>query len=280
MFNAWTEGGFIALSQEPDPETGRTPLQLFMDGRAQAAYDVSVFSTWGGILSGGPTARSVQMRKQQFTVDDYAKIGQWINKQLQQRFVWVVLMPQTPQTTVMTTALEQTENWRIVFLNNKQKLFVDVTKPRGKELFDGVLSGKTIFSDEFTRNLTYAYHAFAYGEGDEMKKRGLKHAVKALEIYPSVRPMQQIVMAGRHFYSVRNRGYKICEKFIYDFEQGQEGFAKEHGYQQRLAAVIGACSYLQSVGKTQKNTPAYEAYTEKKATHLKTINELIEAKKW
>ncbi|MHC4221959.1 MAG: hypothetical protein ACYST9_06015, partial [Planctomycetota bacterium] len=37
MFNAWTEGGFIALSQEPDPETGRTPLQLFMDGRAQAA---------------------------------------------------------------------------------------------------------------------------------------------------------------------------------------------------------------------------------------------------
>jgi hypothetical protein len=37
MLNYWTEGGFIAWAQEPDPDTGRTPLQLYMDGRAQAA---------------------------------------------------------------------------------------------------------------------------------------------------------------------------------------------------------------------------------------------------
>ncbi len=54
MFNYWTEGGFIAWGQEPDPETGRIPLQLFMDGRAQAAYDVSVFDLWSDIFSGGP----------------------------------------------------------------------------------------------------------------------------------------------------------------------------------------------------------------------------------
>ena len=33
MFNYWTEGGFIASAQQPDLNTGRTPLQLFMDGR-------------------------------------------------------------------------------------------------------------------------------------------------------------------------------------------------------------------------------------------------------
>ena len=35
MFNYWTEGGFIAWGQDPDPKTGRIPLQLFMDGRAR-----------------------------------------------------------------------------------------------------------------------------------------------------------------------------------------------------------------------------------------------------
>ena len=37
MFNYWTEGGFIAWAQQPDSNTGKTPLQLFIDGRAQAA---------------------------------------------------------------------------------------------------------------------------------------------------------------------------------------------------------------------------------------------------
>ena len=54
MFNYWTEGGFIAWGQEPDPNTGRIPLQLFMDGRAQAAYDVPTFDLWSDIMSGGP----------------------------------------------------------------------------------------------------------------------------------------------------------------------------------------------------------------------------------
>ena len=56
MFNYWTEGGFIAWGQEPDPETGRTPLQLFMDGRAQAAYDVKVFDDLVGYFLGWAVA--------------------------------------------------------------------------------------------------------------------------------------------------------------------------------------------------------------------------------
>ena len=51
MFNYWTEGGFIAWGQTPDPNTGKTPLQLFMDGRAQAAYDVKTFDRWSEIMA-------------------------------------------------------------------------------------------------------------------------------------------------------------------------------------------------------------------------------------
>ena len=44
VFNYWTEGGFVAYGQIPDPNTGKTPLQLYMDGRAQAAYNTSPIS--------------------------------------------------------------------------------------------------------------------------------------------------------------------------------------------------------------------------------------------
>ncbi|MGD0078290.1 MAG: hypothetical protein ABSB91_06660, partial [Sedimentisphaerales bacterium] len=62
MFNYWTEGGFIAWGQEPDPSTGKTPLQLFMDGRAQAAYNYDAYMTWSEIMFGGEVVRRAQMR--------------------------------------------------------------------------------------------------------------------------------------------------------------------------------------------------------------------------
>jgi len=108
MFNYWTEGGFIAWGQEPDPNTGKTPLQLFMDGRAQAAYNRDTFDIWTYIMSGGlpgsdgyEIMQAAQMRArvsgkkmgQNLTRDDYAKIGQSFSDELEKRNVWVVLMP-------------------------------------------------------------------------------------------------------------------------------------------------------------------------------------------
>jgi hypothetical protein len=93
MFNYWTEGGFIALGQQPDPNTGKTPLQIFMDGRAQAAYGPKAYKVWLNLMSGGPTAKNVRAAGRQFTSADYEKIGQWIDKQLKKRDVWVILMP-------------------------------------------------------------------------------------------------------------------------------------------------------------------------------------------
>ncbi|GAJ06076.1 unnamed protein product, partial [marine sediment metagenome] len=75
MFNYWTEGGFIGWGQEPDPNTGFTPLQLFMDGRAQAAYDRKAFDVWthimgGGLVTGQIVARA-RARGQSLTGADY-----------------------------------------------------------------------------------------------------------------------------------------------------------------------------------------------------------------
>jgi hypothetical protein len=171
MFNYWTEGGFIAFGQEPDPNTGRTPLQLFMDGRAQAAYDRRAFDLWSYIMAGGPPGSTGQqiiqaatMRaraarkniKEILTGDDYRNIGQSIGQALKERDVWVVLMPFGQFDSIFVKALQRNGDWFVVFLNNKQKLFVDITTPQGKAIFEN-MDDKTVYPDDFSKSLALAH---------------------------------------------------------------------------------------------------------------------------
>ncbi|MEA3226114.1 MAG: hypothetical protein U9Q07_09200, partial [Planctomycetota bacterium] len=138
MLNYWTEGGFIAWGQEPDPNTGRTPLQLFMDGRAQAAYDRDAFDTWSYVMAGGQITHQILERIKakggRVTADDYNLIGKWMDDQLKAREndVSVVLMPSVvfdgSRSNMRrgrfhaTKAIELHPGWRLIFLNNRQKL--------------------------------------------------------------------------------------------------------------------------------------------------------------
>ncbi|MHC4125549.1 MAG: hypothetical protein ACYSRR_03725, partial [Planctomycetota bacterium] len=219
MFNYWTEGGFIAWGQEPDPNTGKTPLQLFMDGRAQAAYEPAVYEMWAYIMTGGPIGRSVMFRNGKFTSDDYLRMSQWVDKELKKYNVWAVLMPLNDQTRRLVTTLGRNPNWALVFFNNRQKLFVDITKPQGRELFRGILTGQTIYPDEFSKNLIFAHNMLFFSADNNAKKQGLKHAVKALELEPSPAPMREIALAGERFYVVRNRANSICEKYLYELSK-------------------------------------------------------------
>jgi len=138
MLNYWTEGGFIAWAQEPDPDTGRTPLQLYMDGRAQAAYEPKVYQDWSNIMAGGPAVQIAKIRRQKL---DYAKIGQWVGDQLKKRDVWAALMPLSDPKVYngpFVKGIERNGDWQLAFFNNKQKLFVDRTTPQGKELLEGI----------------------------------------------------------------------------------------------------------------------------------------------
>ena len=93
MMNYWTEGGFIAWGQESDPETGKTALQLFMDGRAQAAYDRQAFDRWSYIWAGGEVGRELLIHQRKPTPEDYKRMGKWLGRTLKARGVWVALVP-------------------------------------------------------------------------------------------------------------------------------------------------------------------------------------------
>jgi hypothetical protein len=262
MFNYWTEGGFIAWAQEPDPNTGKTPLQLFMDGRAQAAYDRKAFDVWTVIMSGGPAVREAQLRKRSLTADDYTEIGRWVGEQLKSRDVWVVLMPSNQFDTSFMKGLEHNPNWRSIFFNDTQNLLVDITTPQGKELFEGVFGGKTLYPDEFSENLIKAHLCFTFAQGENVRQKGLDFTFKAFNLNPSPASMFEIVVTASRFPELKPHIEDFCKNYVDQFIKHKDEWAKQHGYQYRIEAARIASMYLLNLAKKQKNDQLVKFYDE------------------
>jgi len=279
MFNYWTEGGFIAWGQQPDPNTGRTGLQLFIDGRAQAVYAPEVYKAWSNIMAAGPAVQSAKKEKRELTAADYVKIGQWIDKQLKKHNVWVVLMPSHKFDRAFVKGLEHNPDWLLIFFNNKQKLFVDRRTPQAKELIEGIHSNKTLYPDDFSKNLVIAHNMFLFNEGEAAKRQGLDFAIRAFELNPSQVPMSEIVSAAR-FAELRPRISDFCNNYFHDFTENKDTYAKQDGYIHRIAAALTAGDYLQQISEEQKDTKFAGFYATKKQEYENELKQLFKRKRW
>jgi hypothetical protein len=281
MFNYWTEGGFIAWGQQPDPNTGRTPLQLFMDGRAQAAYEPEVFRVWSEIMAGGwitnELVTNANVRKRRLTDPEYTKIGQWIGGELKKHNVWVVLMPSSEFDKPFVKGIEHNSSWPIVFFNNNQKLFVDITAPQGRELFEGVFNGKTLYPDEFSRNLVIAHILLS---DEKSAEQGLNFAIRAFELEPSEAPILEMVFAAAKFPELLPRITNLCQNYLDDFIRDKAFYAKQDGYHHRTLAALRAVEHLQRIAEIQGNTKLAEFYAVKKREYDDELKRLIELKRW
>jgi hypothetical protein len=291
MFNYWTEGGFIAWGQTPDPKTGRTPLQLFMDGRAQAAYNVSTFDQWSTIMAGGEVTKEIYLRTeargQSMTTADYTRIGQWMDQQMKAHNIWVVLMPAevfaTPDGGTSYYAikgLEYNPDWRLVFFNRRQKLFVDVTTPRGKELFEGIFTGKTLYPNEYDRDLILARSYYLYFPDLTDRKKGFDYAVKAFDLEASPTPMLEIMAYGIKYIELRPEVEKVCEGYLQDFTDNKDKWAQQDGFRLKLEAARLACYHLKTVARSRRETEAANRYAVREDECLDEIDRLAASKRW
>ncbi|HUV67521.1 MAG TPA: hypothetical protein VMW24_26755, partial [Sedimentisphaerales bacterium] len=291
MFNYWTEGGFIAWGQEPDPNTGRTPLQLFMDGRAQAAYNVGTFDLWSHIMAGGQmTYQKLQIaeaRGQTLTASDYAQIGQWMDEQMRKYDIWVVMMPavvfgDSDQKTSYHAikGLEYNPNWRLVFLNREQKLFVDIRTPRGKELFEGIFTGQTIYPDDFHRNLILAHTYYLYLPELADRKKGYDFALEAFKLEPSPTPMLEIMAFGAKYLDLKPEVDKFCEGYMQEFTENKDLWVRQDGYRLRMEAARLACFHLKTVARARGNTEVADRYGAKENECLDELGRLSASKRW
>jgi hypothetical protein len=266
MFNYWTEGGFIAWGQEPDPNTGRTPLQLFMDGRAQAAYNRNTFDAWTKIIAGGEvtllTLQRIRTKGGRVTDRDYELIGNWMNEQMKdpENNVWVVMMPYTEygpgsrhkSSYYAIKGLELHPDWRVVFLNNRQKILVDYTTPQGRKLFDGIFTGETKYPDEYHKNLIRSHSWFLHRRSALADLiEGFEYAKKAFELKPTPTPLYEVIG-----YSAVPQLKPEVEAFyrvqLDKFDKNYKTWSRQDGYRLKTFAAEIISAQLNDTARQRK----------------------------
>jgi hypothetical protein len=258
VFNYWTEGGFVAYGQFPDPNTGKTPLQLFMDGRAQAAYNTDAYQRWMYIMSGGDPVREVERAGRSMANSDYQKVGQWLDEQLTKENVWVVFMPAAQFDSVLLKGLEMNPGWRPAYMDDEQEIFVNVKTQQGRDLYTGIFTGATKFPDEFSKLLTSGYNIVRLQDGDS--KAAFDMLEKALSIKPSNTAAIELLRIGHSDPQLRDRTLKIFRDYFNDYLEHKDDYMKKDGYRDRMMATIIIGNYLSSLDPVFKQKYDNEIY--------------------
>lgn len=280
MFNYWTEGGFIAWGQQPDPNTGRTPLQLFMDGRAQAAYNYNAYIRWADISFGGPIVQRARIRNQSLTEEDYNQVGEWLDGKLKESNVWVVLMPANQFELVFCRALDKNPKWRPVFINDKEKLYVDITTPRGLGIFKGIEDGTTRYPDDYSRNIMIGHNIWASNEKDPVRiAKGLDCVIAACKENPTRLPMQLIQIYFEQYPALRPKIYEYWKGYMDDFMANKKKYLSQDGYHYKAAAALTAMAYLIPIAEQQNDKAIVEQLKSEEPELRKALSKMSE-KRW
>jgi len=306
VFNYWTEGGFIAWVQEPDPNTGHTLLKVFMDGRAQAAYPQTIYDLWANIMAGGSIGYNLQKKAdvwgRPLNAQELRQIGKWIDKSLknykellaknneqnsetvdiktkEDKEVWAVLMPAGEFDTVFVRALTYNPNWQLIFFNNKQKLFVDVRTPQAKKLFEGIWSGKTVYPTKFSEYIIKAHRLLVSARSSEEHRRGFEFAKKAFNERPSQTPLRKIMRAV-NYPKLSNEALDFCREYFESFQKNKDALARQDGYHRKLVSAFLTAQYLSRIEKRRGNKEKASEYLAKYRMYKKERAQVIESKRW
>lgn len=274
MFNYWTEGGFIAWGQTPDAD-GHTPLQLFMDGRAQAAYNYNAYMLWSEIMFGGPVVQKARIRNQNLTEGDYAQVGEWLDSRLKQYKVWVVLMPGNQFDTPFVEGIRRNLSWRLVYMDDKQKLFVDISTPRGLEIFKGIGDGSTIYPEKCYRDIIIAHNVLVFGSSAEQLAIGFQCALSAFEESQTRTSISLIQMYYERYPQFRPQINAFWQKVLEDFHANKKKYLSSDGYYFRAVGALMAMGQLQPTA----NKETIEFYDRERA-ELQGIMETMQYKRW
>ncbi len=294
MFNYWTEGGFIAWGQEPDPN-GFTPLQLFMDGRAQAAYDRVTFDEWSTILAGGyemhRILQAAKAREENIKASDLVPIGEFMDGQLKSHDVWCMLMPSSvfndpDRTSSYYTfkALEIHPLWRTVFFNDKQKLLVNINTEQGRKLYDGILTNddSTKYPDEYHKNLNRAHKLLdiLYGQDTVEKQQGMAYALKAFELNPTPAAMMEVIANAAQYSYLRPEVERFCKEYVKSFASKYNEWKKIDGYRLKVESARLANYYLGQLAGSRNDNESKNTYDQQREFCISELQRIGMDKRW
>jgi len=232
IFHPWTEGAYVSWGQDPDPVTGKTPIPVFIDGRAQAAYPPDKFLRYMDLSVGGPSGRMLRGGGE-LSALQVKEIAQWLDTEFKKYRVSVVLTSMRKFEAVCLLATRA--NWRPAYVDERFMLLVDTDYPECKKLYEDLSQDRVKFPDDFSRELTHAYISVRVNDG-KWREIGLNRAAKALSLRPCSVAAQQVLLAGRDP-SLSGRVGTVCQEFLADFVKNRKKYDQENGFGLRAEAA-------------------------------------------
>jgi hypothetical protein len=219
------------------------------------------------------------MAQRRPTKSERIQIGDWVGEQLKKYGVWVVLMPNNQFDKPLMEGLEFSQNWRTVYMDDKQRLLVDVTSPKGEALFQGIFNGKTVYPDDYSAKLTAGNNLLLF-QDPAQKKKGLELLIEAMNTHFAPAPMIEMLMIGSQFDELQPRIDEVCEQYVKDFDQNAKTYGGQNGYNERLEAIRLAFIRLEDAAKSSRNTQAAAAYDRLIDTYEAQRERILATKRW
>ncbi|MCH8218551.1 MAG: hypothetical protein IH892_17470, partial [Planctomycetes bacterium] len=246
MFNVWREGGYIAWAQGLSSGTGKADVELFIDGRAQAAYDPSWRREWTDLMDCRPILPEKGLLGPDSKERRWQEIGDWAVSRLRGHGVTLALLPMSPETRHITRALDTHPDWRLVYLDGKHRLFVDEKTPWGQRLVEGIPTGRTRYANEFARELTLARYHLRRGTTEDARRQGLDHARSAFAMKATPCSASLITRQAGAIPELEAETVAFCKEALSALRKGTDRGGQEQDALQRGEAARELERFLRS----------------------------------
>ncbi len=246
-WNFWEEGGYLAWDQTPNTATGRPPVLVFIDGRAQGAYPADVLRSYYLLRAGGPAGEEANARRREMNRAELERARAWVRRQLAASGVWLADIPYAQEDLPISFLLLNTESWRVVYADEEHTLLADTETPDGRALSLGIDSGTTRFPDDFPAALTRLRRAGGTPGGADLG-RVVALARSAVALHPSARAVR-LVAASAAAAPDRAAVVAFYREVVAEFFANRERHRNENGYAKRLLAVEAALAELAAAAR-------------------------------
>lgn len=237
----WEEGGFVEAAQRPDPGSGRTPLQVLIDGRAQEAFPAATYATYQELVAGGPPGSAVARSGRGPTAAEASTIRGWVERRLEELGIGVVLVTPESAPRVLSVVLFNSPVWQLVYLDEHHSVLASRTLE--PELVAAVETGRAAYPDGQSAALTRAYLGLRRGD-DAGLDEAFQQARAACEPLPSARAVGlavQAATASLRQAELRSWLRQLAEGVL----AARPRLQRQDGYYRHLAAARQALGVLQ-----------------------------------
>jgi hypothetical protein len=242
LFSFWENTGFWEWCQQPDAATGRVPMQLLIDPRAQQAFDIETFRTYRDLVGGGPAAAAAAKAGRPLGDGELAAARIHVAARLKELGVLLVHVSPEGLESALGRVIFSLPGWEPVYVDPHHALVIDSGSEQGRALVAAVDAASAAFPTEAAAALTRSFRLLRLFR-PEPTVQAFALARRAYELQPSARAVDYIATSTQ-YPPLRAQVVRYCADIVADLASSRDRHAQAPGYFQRVMAATAATQLL------------------------------------